>query len=207
MPVSKRLRYEVFRRDNYGCRYCGATAPDAKLTLDHVIPTVLGGPDTPKNLVTACSDCNSGKTSSNPDAPLVEDVTADDLRWAQAIKRAGEQMLADVCSVNEALSHFDGYWEDSGETTDPSGETTDPYAPPLWRPQSWARSIQGFLRSGLPFGVIVEMVDVTMSRVATVGVGRVKRDEAWRFFCGCCWKAIADQRELASKILNEDAAT
>lgn len=35
MPVSKRLRYEVLRRDSHTCRYCGGAAPDVKLTVDH----------------------------------------------------------------------------------------------------------------------------------------------------------------------------
>lgn len=26
MSVSKRLRFEILRRDNHACRYCGATA-------------------------------------------------------------------------------------------------------------------------------------------------------------------------------------
>jgi len=31
MAVSKRLRFEILRRDDHACRYCGATAPEAKL--------------------------------------------------------------------------------------------------------------------------------------------------------------------------------
>lgn len=34
MAVSKRTRYEVLRRDNHACRYCGASAPEVKLTVD-----------------------------------------------------------------------------------------------------------------------------------------------------------------------------
>lgn len=64
MAVSKRLRYEVLRRDNHTCRYCGATAPDVPLRVDHVTPVALGGTDTPDNLVTACEPCNSGKSST-----------------------------------------------------------------------------------------------------------------------------------------------
>lgn len=45
MAVSTRLRYEILRRDNHQCRYCGGTAPDVKLTIDHVIPETLGGND------------------------------------------------------------------------------------------------------------------------------------------------------------------
>lgn len=64
MAVSKRLRYEILRRDNHTCRYCGASAPDVPLRVDHVTPVALGGTDEPSNLVTSCEPCNSGKTST-----------------------------------------------------------------------------------------------------------------------------------------------
>ena len=90
MAVSKRLRFEIFRRDNHTCRYCGATTPDATLTVDHVLPVALGGKDEASNLVTACRDCNAGKSSSSPDAPLVDDASEDDIRWSKAVTRAAE---------------------------------------------------------------------------------------------------------------------
>jgi 5-methylcytosine-specific restriction endonuclease McrA len=89
MPVSKRLRFEILRRDNNTCRYCGRSAPDVVLTVDHVVPTVLGGRDEPSNLVTACMDCNAGKTSSAPDQQTIDSVSDDALRWAAAMRRAG----------------------------------------------------------------------------------------------------------------------
>jgi len=49
----------IFRRDNYTCQYCGAQ--DVPLTVDHIIPKVLGGSETWENLVTACIDCNNKK--------------------------------------------------------------------------------------------------------------------------------------------------
>lgn len=64
MAVSKRLRYEILRRDRFTCRYCGASAPDAPMRVDHVTPVALGGTDHPSNLVAACEPCNSGKTST-----------------------------------------------------------------------------------------------------------------------------------------------
>lgn len=36
MAVSKRLRYEILRRDNHTCRYCGGAAPDVVLTEDAI---------------------------------------------------------------------------------------------------------------------------------------------------------------------------
>ena len=66
MAVTKRTRFEVLRRDGNRCRYCGASAADSPLTIDHVLPTALGGTDDPSNLVAACKDCNTAKKSSLP---------------------------------------------------------------------------------------------------------------------------------------------
>src|SRR4051812_15410387 len=59
--TGKRLRFEVFKRDYFTCRYCGAQPPDVVLVVDHVIPVALGGPSTLDNLITACEPCNQGK--------------------------------------------------------------------------------------------------------------------------------------------------
>jgi 5-methylcytosine-specific restriction endonuclease McrA len=40
------------------CCYCGA---DGKVSLDHLIPTATGGPETSDNAVWACRRCNSAK--------------------------------------------------------------------------------------------------------------------------------------------------
>jgi 5-methylcytosine-specific restriction endonuclease McrA len=59
--LSKRLRFEVFKRDKFTCQYCGQKAPDVVLECDHVHPVAEGGEDDLLNLVTACVGCNSGK--------------------------------------------------------------------------------------------------------------------------------------------------
>lgn len=92
MAVSKRLRYEILRRDNHACRYCGATAPDTKLNVDHVIPQSLGGHDKPDNLVTSCVDCNAGKTSSMPNATPVADVDQEAFRQSAAERQAAGEL-------------------------------------------------------------------------------------------------------------------
>lgn len=60
-PLSKKLRFEVFKRDMFTCQYCGAKAPDVTLHVDHIMPVSSGGSNKITNLITACSDCNSGK--------------------------------------------------------------------------------------------------------------------------------------------------
>lgn len=111
MAVSQRLRYEILRRDNHACRYCGATAPDVKLNVDHVIPTSLGGSDKPDNLVTACAACNGGKTSSMPGADPVADVEQETFRKAAELRReAKERRIA-------AFVHLSMVWAWAWEKT------------------------------------------------------------------------------------------
>lgn len=60
------LRFDVFMRDGFRCRYCGVSVDDgAILHADHVIPESKGGPTTMENLVTACIDCNLGKSDKD----------------------------------------------------------------------------------------------------------------------------------------------
>lgn len=60
-PLSKKLRFEVFKRDGFTCQYCGHMAPDVLLEVDHIKPVAQGGKNEIMNLVTSCRDCNSGK--------------------------------------------------------------------------------------------------------------------------------------------------
>lgn len=62
MSVGKRLRFEILKRDNFRCCYCGRTPGVVELYVDHVIPRAKGGSDEPSNLVTTCFDCNAGKS-------------------------------------------------------------------------------------------------------------------------------------------------
>ena len=61
--LSARLRFIVLERDGFRCRYCGATADQVRLHVDHVIPIVKGGTNDLGNLVTACAPCNQGKAA------------------------------------------------------------------------------------------------------------------------------------------------
>lgn len=59
--LSKKTRFEVFKRDKFTCQYCGAQAPDVTLEVDHIEPVAEGGTNDITNLVTACVSCNRGK--------------------------------------------------------------------------------------------------------------------------------------------------
>lgn len=62
MSISKKTRFEVFKRDKFTCQYCGQSAPDVTLQVDHIQPKSKGGEDDLLNLVTSCHACNAGKS-------------------------------------------------------------------------------------------------------------------------------------------------
>lgn len=66
VALGKRIRFEIFKRDGFRCRYCGADPVKSVLEVDHVIAVANGGTNDPANLVTSCQACNSGKS----DVPL-----------------------------------------------------------------------------------------------------------------------------------------
>jgi len=61
--IGPKLRFEIFKRDSFKCQYCGATAPNALLRVDHINPVSNGGDNNILNLITSCFDCNSGKSN------------------------------------------------------------------------------------------------------------------------------------------------
>lgn len=188
--VSKRLRYEVFRRDGFRCRYCGAGPDDCKLTVDHVVPDALGGDTKPENLVTACADCNAGKASSSPDAEIVANVADDALRWGQAMRRAAETQGAQRDERREYGWKFDDVWtswHDSGGAEIP-------------RPQDWRNSIERFHAAGLELPLLLDAVATAMESRAT-------NPKKFRYFCGVCWNILRERQEMAQALLTVEDAT
>ena len=178
MAVSKRLRFEILRRDGHTCRYCGATAPEVPLRVDHVVPVALGGSDDPSNLVAACEPCNSGKSSVPADARMVDDITQDALRWAAAMRQAAQEFSDAIESSNAAYAAIDAVWYQGN------------------RPANWTDSIDQFIRAGLPLNVIVKMAGVAQNKRGTMGY-------RWSYFCGCCWTRVRDMQERATELVSD----
>lgn len=58
-----KMRFQVFERDKFRCRYCGRGAmDDVVLVVDHIVPKAKNGENALNNYVTACRECNSGKS-------------------------------------------------------------------------------------------------------------------------------------------------
>lgn len=66
-PIGKKLRAEVFKRDSFCCQYCGRSAPDVILEVDHLKPIPEGGKNEMRNLITTCRECIRGKENARKD--------------------------------------------------------------------------------------------------------------------------------------------
>ena len=102
-PLSKKLRFEVFKRDKFTCQYCGRHAPDVVLECDHIKPVAEGGKNTILNLVTSCKDCNSGKGKR-----LLSDTAEVDKQFEQmAILSEKRKQMKMMLKWREELETFE----------------------------------------------------------------------------------------------------
>jgi hypothetical protein len=109
--TGKRLRFSIFARDKFTCRYCGRQSDEIALVLDHVIPVSKGGTSDESNLVTCCVECNQGKADI-----LIEHAApteTDRLRMEQEMRE--QEMAAEFAArTNEArqrrLSSMVQFW-------------------------------------------------------------------------------------------------
>lgn len=90
MPIRPSVRFDVFKRDNFTCAYCGRRPPEITLEVDHIIPLAEGGTDDPENLTTSCWDCNRGKGAVPLDR---EPATLPDLSERTELVREREAQL------------------------------------------------------------------------------------------------------------------
>lgn len=182
MAVSKRLRFEILRRDNYTCHYCGASAPDVKLTIDHVLAVTLGGKDEPTNLVTACRDCNFGKTSISPDQPLVAQVSEDALRWGRAMSAAAAKVADDVRGAHEYVAKVVETWE-----------AWDKRLASL--PDDFEVMCNYWRTSGMPAEVVANAIDIAWSN------RRVPARDLWRYTIGIMKNRLQDAEKYARELI------
>lgn len=89
--IDAKVSWEVFRRDDYKCRYCGAD--NVPLTVDHVVLWEEGGPTIQNNLITACKKCNH--TRGN--------IQYEDWLQSDYYKKVSENLSQGVKTLNEFL--------------------------------------------------------------------------------------------------------
>ncbi len=169
--ISKRARFEVFKRDFFSCQYCGAHPPAVKLEIDHITAVANGGLNDTDNLVTACEGCNRGKSSvpleaipqSLRDKARETLEREEQLRGYHAIFEAKYQRLeADTWRVVDA---FIGFFNQDSIRKD------------------WFSSTRRFVDE-LGVHECLGAMNAALARRPD------SKDWAFRYFCGTCWRKI-----------------
>lgn len=174
--LSKKTRFEVFKRDGFTCSYCGRHPPAVVLHVDHVIALAAGGTDEIDNLLTSCEACNLGK-GARPLDVAPETVAAKALR----IREAEEQLAAYQAVARERAARVEDETWEVAEALWPGCSTNGASRADLV-------SIKRFVEK-LGVVKVLEMAEVAKARKPYGGKGQ------FQFFCGCCWKSIRDLEE------------
>jgi len=130
-PLSKGMRFDIFKRDAFTCQYCGAQPPEVVLEVDHIRSVKSGGANDPLNLITSCYDCNRGKAAKElglvaprPDADLAFYEAQQEIAEMRRYQLATEAKEVAIVSVIETLQ---AQWERvSGLDWVPSESTLRP---------------------------------------------------------------------------------
>lgn len=171
VPLSKKQRFAVFKRDGFCCQYCGATPPAAVLEVDHINPVANGGSNVDDNLITACFDCNRGKgaellgvaPASVVDKAALLQEKIDQLKAYERLLRAREKSIQESIERVEATfqEHFPGRF---------------------FKPK-FRQSVRGFLENLDTFQLINYMNSACYKRDSDA-------EHAIKYFCGICWNVI-----------------
>jgi len=101
--ISKSTRFEIFKRDSFTCQYCGRKAPDVLLVIDHIKPVAKGGANDFLNLITACKDCNAGKS----DRQLSDSTTLEKQRQQLEDLQERKEQIAMMFQWQKGLLNLD----------------------------------------------------------------------------------------------------
>lgn len=168
--ISKKTRFEVFKRDGFRCQYCGAHPPAVLLHVDHIKAVVAGGENDMDNYVTACEPCNLGKGAR--DLSVVPQSLAD--KAAQVAER--EEQLAGYSDILEGKRQRieDETWRVLGILY--PGETSVS--------RNDHASVKMFIEK---MGVhpVLDAADIAMGAM-------VSKYKVFKYFCGICWNKVRE---------------
>ena len=169
MGVSKKTRFEIFKRDKFTCVYCGNQPPECVLELEHIQPRSNGGTDEDSNLATSCFDCNRGKGARELSVIDCDNTAMIQIETLAQLTAFNKMLVSSVAAQSEIAAEAVSYILEA------------------WGWESYmiceARiaSIKRFLKS-LNFA---ELCDA--ANVASQKRGAKAR---WSYFCGVCWTKI-----------------
>lgn len=166
--LSKKTRFEVFKRDSFKCMYCGAHPPAVLLEVDHIKPVASGGGNEMDNLVTACEACNRGKAARSLEVVPVglADKATTVAEREQQIRGYQKVMEAKRLRLDrEAWALMNSFREEQSSA-----------------PRDWMNSMRMFLDK-LGFPEVQDSMDLAMAK-------GLREEKTWRYFCGICWNKL-----------------
>jgi CRISPR/Cas system Type II protein with McrA/HNH and RuvC-like nuclease domain len=171
-PLQKKIRFDVFKRDMFTCQYCGSKPPAVVLEVDHIDPVKNGGDNNIHNLITACFDCNRGKSDR-----LLSVIPESLERRAEVLAEKEEQIKAfnklvkaqkrrEEKAIDQVQQVFRETYEDRQFTS------------------TFRTSVRNFLAK-LPQHIVDDAMSRACSRTQNA-------NDATRYFCGICWNIIRE---------------
>jgi len=169
--ISKKIRFEVFKRDGFICQYCGKTPPEVTLEIDHLKPVSKKGTDNINNLITACFDCNRGKrnieldklpNTVNQNFEILKEQQDQLKEYQKLINKIEKKLNIEIEQVN---TEFKEWWTNR-ELTEKFKKTT----------------VKMFIKK---IGVTKtkDAMNQACSKMNT-------SNDSIKYFCGICWKII-----------------
>lgn len=175
-PIGNSLRFKVFNRDRFTCKYCGKqSGADVILEIDHVIPVVKGGTNDIHNLVTACFECNRGKSKKIIDASSVEIMPS--LVYMKQHRQQVKEFFKYVKFLKESENNI---------------------ALLIWNAFGYADENDSRITSGfkamihdIGFEEVLHAANITSSKEGIGGLW-----EKYKYFCGICRNKKEEKRVL-----------
>lgn len=170
--LSKKIRFEVFKRDNFTCQYCGKTPPSITLEIDHINPKSRKGNDDINNLVTSCFDCNRGKkniplktvpSSLRDNIDVLKEKEMQLKEYNSFIQKIEKRLLRNAKKINEIYTN-----------RYPDRELADHFI---------NHTVKIFLKK-LPLHEVKEAMSYACS------LPYLNKDSTPKYFCGICWNKI-----------------
>lgn len=165
--ISKKLRFDVFKRDGFVCAYCGATPPNVVLQVDHIHPVAEGGTNAIDNLITSCQPCNIGKganvltnipTSLKEKASFVAEQEAQIRGYYEIMQEQEQRIDSEMWEIADII--------ESG-------------SPESGMNRGWLSSIKKFLKS-LGFFEVKDAAELARAKFPWGG------KKTFLYFCGIC---------------------
>lgn len=166
--LSKKVRFDVFKRDSFTCQYCGSTPPAVVLEIDHINPVSKGGDNAIDNLLTSCFDCNRGKRDG-----LLNDIP-DTLKQKQLVISEREDQIKEYNKVLKAKKRR------QNKTIMKIQEAFKEHYETLVFTESFRESIRYQFMPYIPEEQLVSAMFKAVDKT------RYSND-AIKYFCGICW--------------------